>query len=76
VGSEIFNDDLLGIDNPNKYGKDSFDDISELASGLTGGRINGDRNPAAGPKPSRTDEVDASFWDAVRNSTAKYGSSD
>ena len=76
MGRDIFNDDLLSIDNPNKYGRDTFNDISELADRLAGRDPGKHSNSASDTQPQRTENVDESFWDSVRDQSRKYGSSD
>jgi hypothetical protein len=71
----MFKDDFL-IENPNKYGRDTFNDISELADNLAGRKPSKHSNPVANPQPQRTQDVDESFWDAVRDQSRKYGASD
>jgi hypothetical protein len=75
VGKDTF-DDFLDIESPNKYGKDVYSDLSQLADSLAGRNPGGSGSPAPRAQSPRTAEVDESFWDAVRDTAAKYGSTD
>lgn len=66
----------LPVENPRKYG--SFDDITEeeandIDSILTGGKSLGRVRHGSVSQSSDAGEVDEGFFNAARNSTAKYG---
>jgi len=62
----------IPTESPRKYGVWS-DDVSELASGLTGGKPVRNSSNAGDPEPQPATEVDEDFLRTLGDSADKYG---